>query len=83
MREEIQIQVVKLWKLACQHASSWKECKKIKASSPYIFQLYTKKKHTPLFYRYSDFLFIPTNFQMSEADMENGDDLQILSAEFF
>ena len=56
--------------------------KKIKASSPYIFQLYTTKKHTPLFYCYSDFLFIPTNFQMSEADMEKGDDVQILSAEF-
>ena len=50
---------------------------------PLYFPALYKKKHTPLFYRYSDFLFIPTNFQMSEADMENGDDLQILSAEFF
>ena len=26
-----------------------------------------QKRHTPLFYRHSDFLFLSTNFQMPEA----------------
>ena len=56
--------------------------KKSKPPPPKFSSFIRQKKHTPLFYCYSDFLFIPTNFQMSEADMEKGDDVQILSAEF-